>query len=125
MCRSRWTISALATLRSSYLHSFPIDVLKIDRSFISAMRKDPRSLELVRAIVSLGRNLGIKVIAEGVEEYGEAIALANLACDEGQGYYFARPLPEDRLVALVERRTRCRCCRLRSPKTSAAPAVYG
>jgi EAL domain-containing protein (putative c-di-GMP-specific phosphodiesterase class I) len=85
----------------SYLHSFPIDVLKIDRSFVTAMRKDTRSHELVRAIVSLGRNLGIKVIAEGVEESAEALALANLACDEGQGYHFARPLTEDRLAALV------------------------
>jgi len=84
----------------SYLHSFPIDVLKIDRSFVSAMRKDARSLELIRSIIGLGRNLDIKVIAEGVEEREEAVALAGLGCDEAQGYYFARPQPEAQAVGL-------------------------
>jgi EAL domain-containing protein (putative c-di-GMP-specific phosphodiesterase class I) len=85
----------------SYLHSFPIDVLKIDRSFVAAMRKDTRSMELVRSIVSLGKNLGIKVIAEGVETREEAAALAGLGCDQAQGYYFAKPLPEDGLAPLL------------------------
>jgi EAL domain-containing protein (putative c-di-GMP-specific phosphodiesterase class I) len=85
----------------SYLHSFPIDILKIDRSFVMAMRKDARSLELVRSIISLGRNLGIKVIAEGVELREEVAALANLACDEAQGYYFAKPLAESHMAGLV------------------------
>jgi len=85
----------------SYLHSFPIDVLKIDRSFVTAMLRDARSLELIRSIISLGRNLNIKVIAEGVEERDEAIALAGLGCDEAQGYYFARPLPEHELPGLL------------------------
>ena len=84
----------------SYLHSFPIDVLKIDRSFVRAMLRDARSLELIRSIISLGRNLNIKVIAEGVEERDEAIALAGLGCDEAQGYHFARPLPESELAGL-------------------------
>jgi EAL domain-containing protein (putative c-di-GMP-specific phosphodiesterase class I) len=84
----------------SYLHSFPIDVLKIDRSFVSAMRKDARSLELIRSIIGLGRSLDIKVIAEGVEEREEALALAGLGCDEAQGYFFARPQPEAQAVGL-------------------------
>ncbi|MBX3707599.1 MAG: EAL domain-containing protein [Pseudomonadales bacterium] len=85
----------------SYLHSFPIDVLKIDRSFIAAMTQDARSLELIRSIIGLGRNLKIKVIAEGVEEHEEALALARLGCDQAQGYYFARPMPEQRVTQLV------------------------
>jgi len=86
----------------SYLHSFPIDVLKIDRSFVSAMGKDARSRELIRSIIGLGRNLGIKVIAEGVEEREEAAALADLGCEEAQGYYFARPQPERAVVGLFD-----------------------
>jgi len=84
----------------SYLHNFPIDILKIDRSFVTAMHKDRRCLELIRSIVGLGRNLGIKVIAEGVEHREEAVALAELGCDEAQGYYFARPMPEDQVAQL-------------------------
>jgi EAL domain-containing protein (putative c-di-GMP-specific phosphodiesterase class I) len=85
----------------SYLHAFPIDVLKIDRSFIAAMGKDRRSLELIRSIIGLGRNLDIKVIAEGVEQRAEALTLAQLGCDQAQGYYFARPMPEERMAQLV------------------------
>jgi len=85
----------------SYLHAFPIDILKIDRSFIAAMGKDPRSLELIRSIIGLSRNLNIKVIAEGVEERDEALTLVQLGCDQAQGYFFARPMPEERLAQLV------------------------
>jgi diguanylate cyclase len=84
----------------SYLHSLHIDVLKIDRSFVAAMRSESRSLELVRAIIGLSRNLGIKVIAEGVEVREEAVALAGLGCEEAQGYYYARPLPERDVLEL-------------------------
>ena len=75
----------------SYLHSLDIDVLKIDRSFVSAMLSDRRSLELVRAIIGIGRSLELDVVAEGVETAAEAEALVNLGCDEAQGYYYARP----------------------------------
>jgi EAL domain-containing protein (putative c-di-GMP-specific phosphodiesterase class I) len=84
----------------SYLHSLHIDVLKIDRSFVAAMLQEDRSLELVRAIIGLSRNLGIKVIAEGVEVREEALALAGLGCDQSQGYYFAKPLPETDAIGL-------------------------
>lgn len=78
----------------SYLHSLDIDVLKIDRSFVSAMLSDRRSLELVRAIIGIGRSLELDVVAEGVETAAEAEALVNLGCDEAQGYYYARPQTE-------------------------------
>lgn len=81
----------------SYLHYFPIDTLKVDRSFVMNMTRDKGSRELVRSIVMLGKNLGMKIIAEGVETPEEAILLREMGCDMAQGYYFAKPLAEDAL----------------------------
>jgi len=78
----------------SYLHYFPIDTLKIDRSFVCDMTKNESSMELVKSIIALGKNMKMKIIAEGVEEPEEAKALADLGCDMAQGYFFARPMPE-------------------------------
>jgi diguanylate cyclase (GGDEF)-like protein/PAS domain S-box-containing protein len=75
------------------LHTFPIDALKIDRSFIVRMTVDSRSRELVRIMIAMGRNLGVDVIAEGVETEEQAAMLAEMACPAVQGYLFARPLP--------------------------------
>lgn len=79
----------------SYLKLFPIDVLKIDRSFVRDLTTDSDDAAIVRAIVSLSHSLGLAVVAEGVEEVAQAAFLRNVKCDELQGYYFSRPLPEE------------------------------
>jgi diguanylate cyclase (GGDEF)-like protein len=73
----------------SYLHRFPLDSLKIDRSFVARVLEDD---EIVRTIIILGKNLGLKVVAEGVETAGQAAKLRELGCDLAQGYYFFPPL---------------------------------
>ncbi len=73
----------------SYLHRFPLDSLKIDRSFISRLLDDD---EIVRVIITLGRNLGMKVIAEGVETVEQIAKLKELGCEFAQGYYFSIPV---------------------------------
>jgi Amt family ammonium transporter len=80
----------------SYLHRFQIDTLKIDRSFVSAMGDRGENSEIVRTIVTLARNLGIDVIAEGVETPEQLAQLRALGCSQVQGYLFSGPLaPED------------------------------
>ncbi|MDP9018268.1 MAG: EAL domain-containing protein, partial [Candidatus Eremiobacteraeota bacterium] len=80
----------------SYLQKLPIDGLKIDRSFIGAMTSNPEAAEIVRAIVSLAGSLKLQVIAEGIETREQAVQLAALGIDYGQGFYFAKPgAPED------------------------------
>lgn len=86
----------------SYLHYFPINTLKIDQSFIRDMRKNPKSLELVKSIVALSKNLNMMIVAEGVEEIEDAVILKNLGCERAQGYYFAKPLPEPQVTELVQ-----------------------
>jgi EAL domain-containing protein (putative c-di-GMP-specific phosphodiesterase class I) len=76
----------------AYLHRFPIDLLKIDRFFIGRMAERPRDLELVRGIVGLGHNLGMEVVAEGVETQEQAQILSDIGCELGQGYLFGRPM---------------------------------
>ncbi|MCF8495048.1 MAG: EAL domain-containing protein [Alphaproteobacteria bacterium] len=85
----------------SYLHYFPIDTLKIDQSFVRDMRKNANSMALIRSIIALGKNMGMKIIAEGVEEAVEGDTLRELGCDMAQGYYFARPMAEADLVKFV------------------------
>ncbi len=85
----------------SYLYYFPIETLKIDQSFVRAMYKDERSLELVKSIIGLGLNMGMTIIAEGVEHAEEANLLNDLACNAAQGYHFARPMPEEKIVELL------------------------
>ncbi|HEX7876654.1 MAG TPA: EAL domain-containing protein [Sphingobium sp.] len=76
------------------LHSLPIDILKIDRSFVSNMLEDKDKAVIVRTIVSLAESLNLHVTAEGVETQQLALALQGMGCGHGQGYYFARPMPE-------------------------------
>jgi diguanylate cyclase (GGDEF)-like protein/PAS domain S-box-containing protein len=73
----------------SYLHRFPLDSLKIDRSFVSRIMEDD---EIVRTIITLGRNLGLRVIAEGIETIEQVAKLRELGCEFGQGYYFSVPV---------------------------------
>lgn len=86
----------------SYLHYFPIDTLKIDQSFIRDMTKNDGSLELVKSIIALGKNMKMKTIAEGVEEKHEAEILKDLQCDYVQGYYFAKPASEKEITSMTQ-----------------------
>lgn len=75
----------------SYLQRLPIDFLKIDRSFVDVMNKTMENSEIVKAIVMLAKNLGMDVIAEGIETREQAASLINLECTFGQGYFYSRP----------------------------------
>ncbi|MEN8129980.1 MAG: EAL domain-containing protein [Pseudomonadota bacterium] len=75
----------------SYLQNLPFNVLKIDRSLVSRMDVNDKSAEIVRTIIGLSRNLGIKVIAEGIENDAQLLRLRELQCDLGQGYLFSKP----------------------------------
>ena len=76
----------------SYLHQFPINTLKIDRSFVSQMNSDKEKLEIVQTINTLAHTLGMDVIAEGVETAEQSAQLRTLGCEFGQGYFFSKPL---------------------------------
>lgn len=86
----------------SYLQYFPIDVLKIDRMFVKDMMQNDSSMALIKSVIALGKNMHMKVLAEGVEEAAEAKALKDMGCDFVQGYYFARPMTEDDVVAFLK-----------------------
>ena len=75
----------------SYLHRFPIDILKIDRSFVSRLTRSNEGPELARAVITLGENLGLDTVAEGIELEPQVAALLALGCVAGQGFLFARP----------------------------------
>ncbi len=85
----------------AYLQKLPIDVLKIDRSFVTEMLDDRDKVSIVRAILSLAQALGMKTTAEGVETVELAQTLAALGCTYGQGYHFARPLEADAAFAML------------------------
>ena len=76
----------------AYLQRLPIDVLKIDRSFVTGMMRDSDSVAIVRAVLSLADALGMSTTAEGIETVELATTLATLGCSSGQGYYFSKPL---------------------------------
>jgi diguanylate cyclase (GGDEF)-like protein len=88
----------------SHLRRLPIREIKIDRSFVTHMREDPNDQMLVRATVDLGRNLGLRVVAEGVETQDTLEELALMGCDMAQGYLLTKPLPPAELTAWLERR---------------------
>jgi diguanylate cyclase (GGDEF)-like protein len=87
----------------AYLQQFPVDQLKIDRSFIAAMDDSPEAATLIRTLVQLGRALGIETLAEGIEEVAQRDHLQAERCDFGQGYLFARPLVAEAIVPFVHR----------------------
>jgi len=79
----------------SYLHRFPVDTLKVDRSFVGRMGEGAEDGEIVRTIITLARNLGMAVVAEGVETARQGDLLRGLGCEYAQGYFFSRPLDAD------------------------------
>jgi diguanylate cyclase (GGDEF)-like protein/PAS domain S-box-containing protein len=83
----------------AYLKHLPIDELKIDRSFVSTMVADESDLTIVRSTIDLSHNLGLDVVAEGVEDAPTLVRLAELGCDRVQGYFVSRPVPADVLEA--------------------------
>jgi EAL domain-containing protein (putative c-di-GMP-specific phosphodiesterase class I) len=85
----------------SYLHSFPVDALKIDRSFIAKMSAADENQEIVKTIIALAQNLNLKVIAEGVEQNHQLAAISGLACQYGQGFIFSKPLPAEILESWI------------------------
>jgi len=84
-----------------YLKRLPIDEMKIDRSFVMQMADDRNDAAIVRSTVELGRNLGLKVVAEGVETAAAWAHLKALGCDFAQGYYLSKPVPAAEIAALV------------------------
>jgi len=89
----------------SYLKRFPVDVIKIDQSFVRDMNTDTDDSAIVRAIISMGRSLRLQVIAEGVETLQQADLLRELECDAMQGYYFSRPVPAPAAEAFLRNST--------------------
>ena len=89
----------------AYLQKLPIDVLKIDRSFVTGMLADRDKIAIVRAILSLAQALGMKTTAEGIESNELAQTLAALGCTYGQGYLYARPLEAEAAYAMLESRS--------------------
>ncbi len=85
----------------SYLQQFPIDQIKIDRSFVRAMDSSEESLEIVKSILSLCRCLGLASVAEGVETAEQAATLGDLGCEKAQGYYYARPTAPDEMAPMI------------------------
>ena len=83
------------------LRRMPVDIVKVDRSFVSGMAADSTDRELVAAVVGMGRALKLIVVAEGIETPEQAEALRELGCDIGQGFLFAKPLPAAELNGLV------------------------
>ena len=98
----------------NYLRHFPFDVLKIDRSFVGGVHEDPEVAALTTAILDLTRVLGLRAVAEGVEDPAQLARLRELRCAYAQGYLFARPIPAEEVVELV---------RLRAAAAEAAPQL--
>ena len=83
----------------SYLRRFPVDILKIDKSFVDNVAHN--GAELAKAIVDMGISLNMHTVAEGIEEADQAVALRQLGCDIGQGFLFSRPLPAREFEAVA------------------------
>jgi diguanylate cyclase (GGDEF)-like protein/PAS domain S-box-containing protein len=86
----------------SYLRRFPVDTLKIDQSFVSAMQRERENWAIVSTVVVLGRNLRLQVVAEGVETLSQLEKLRSIGCDAAQGYFFSKPVPSDAVKTIVD-----------------------
>jgi EAL domain-containing protein (putative c-di-GMP-specific phosphodiesterase class I) len=98
-----WSIDDFGTGYSSlsYLHRLQANTVKIDRSFISRMGDHSKGSEMVRAIIALALNLGMDVVAEGVETIEQVLELQRLGCDRAQGYYFSHPVDPAAAARLI------------------------
>jgi EAL domain-containing protein (putative c-di-GMP-specific phosphodiesterase class I) len=85
----------------AYLKRFPVNALKVDRSFVRDIENDQDGAAIVKAIVQLAHSLNLGVVAEGVETPEQLSYLASLHCDEYQGYLFSKPLPSEELATLI------------------------
>ncbi|MBV8160976.1 MAG: EAL domain-containing protein, partial [Acidimicrobiia bacterium] len=85
----------------AYLKRFPVEIIKIDQSFVSGIEYDGESRAIVEAVVSLASSLGMSVIAEGVETAEHLRRVRDLGCDLAQGYYIGRPVPPEAFQELV------------------------
>jgi len=87
----------------AYLHRFPIDILKIDQSFVGRLGMASESIAIVRAVLALAEALNLRVIAEGIESHAHLQHLLTLGCELGQGYLFARPLPPSSIEEMLQK----------------------
>ena len=85
----------------SHLKRFPVDVIKIDRSFVRDIEDDPEDAAIVNAVINLGKSLGLRTVAEGIETERQAMCLAAQGCTIGQGYHFGRPMPAGQVKARI------------------------
>jgi EAL domain-containing protein (putative c-di-GMP-specific phosphodiesterase class I) len=90
----------------TYLRRFPVDSLKVDRSFVQGIGTDASDTAIASAIVALAHNLGLSAVAEGVEDGTQLAELRRLGCDRAQGFLMARPAPGDEIGALLAERRR-------------------
>jgi diguanylate cyclase (GGDEF)-like protein len=88
----------------SYLHRFPVNTLKIDRSFVGRIGEAAENIEIVRTVISLAENMGMEVVAEGVETLSQLTQLRKLKCQYGQGYLFSRPVDADSVSAWITKK---------------------
>jgi EAL domain-containing protein (putative c-di-GMP-specific phosphodiesterase class I) len=84
-----------------YLTSFHVDTLKIDRSFIMGCPQQKNNIVIIKAIIAMGKSLGIKIVAEGIETEEQLELLREFGVHEGQGYLFKPPVPEENFIALI------------------------
>jgi EAL domain-containing protein (putative c-di-GMP-specific phosphodiesterase class I) len=87
----------------AYLKRFPVDTLKVDRSFVDGLGDDPQDTAIVRSVIALAQALGLSVTGEGIETESQLARLRELGCERGQGFLFARPCPPaeiDRMLGL-------------------------
>jgi EAL domain-containing protein (putative c-di-GMP-specific phosphodiesterase class I) len=85
----------------SYLHRFPIDVLKIDRSFITNVHEHENNKAIIKTIIDLAANLNMATVGEGIENNEDALLLHQMDCLYGQGYYYAKPMPADKMEQYI------------------------
>ena len=86
----------------SYLKQFPVDILKIDRSFVEGIDEHAGSRSIVTALISVAASLNLNVVAEGVETQAQRELLIDLGCERGQGYYFSKPVSPAEMVARLK-----------------------
>lgn len=103
----------------SYLHQFPLDVLKIDRAFVNAVTSEDKSIKIVHGIISLAKALGLKVVAEGIEDASTLNKIRVLECEYFQGYFASRPWPLAAMCASLERHCNSRAAAMAKGKKSA------